>query len=93
MVLGFWVQFVSVSFQRIRQWKWRNCNQLVVFCFEVKQNKENMNEVSTSCCFLCTKNEEEVELIEIETNSMEISGEIVEFSEIFDDVFGLKVRE
>jgi hypothetical protein len=50
-----------------------------------------MNEVAASCCILCAKSDEEAELIEIETNSMEINQEIVEFSEIFDDVFGLKV--
>jgi hypothetical protein len=49
-----------------------------------------MNEISRNNCLLCSKTE--TDLIEIETNSVEINGEIVEFGELFEEVLDLKVN-
>ena len=44
-----------------------------------------------SHCFLCAKNQAEEDLIEIQSNSLEYGEEIVEFTELFQQVLNLKV--
>lgn len=51
-----------------------------------------MNENETLCCLLCKKSNAEVELIEMQSNSLECGEEIVEFSDLFDQVFDVKVN-
>lgn len=55
---------------------------------------DNITEIlPPACCTLCSKPEDEVELIEIESNSLKYGEEIIEFSELLSDVFHVKVSQ
>jgi hypothetical protein len=50
-----------------------------------------MEEITTNC-LLCTKPDEEVDLIEMESNHLLCGEKTVEFSELFEELFDLKVN-
>lgn len=51
-----------------------------------------MSEVLTAvCCTLCSKSEDEIDLIEIESNSLKCGEEIIEFGVLLGEVFHAKV--
>ena len=55
-------------------------------------NMESLKEIPpTDCCTLCHKSDDEIELIEIESNSLKYGEEIIEFGDLLFDVLQCKV--
>lgn len=59
----------------------------------ISSKKDSMDETIDLSCVLCTKTEKDIDLIEMESNSLKSGEEIIEFSDLFDEVFGTKVNK
>lgn len=66
------------------------------FAFKLKHSnkmEEQTETLSNNCCTLCGKPDHEVELIEIESNSLKYGEIIVEFADLLFEVFQIKVNK
>lgn len=43
------------------------------------------------CCSFCIRSEEEIKLVDMESNSLKYGSEILEFGDLLNDLFNIKV--